>query len=106
MNKVILIGRLTKDPEVRYTTNENKMVCTFNIAVPKTHKKDSKADFFKVVAWEKLAEICSNYLEKGRKITVEGKINIRYWEDENGIKRQSVEVVGKSIYFVESKKAS
>lgn len=100
MNKAILMGRLTGDPEIRYT-NSGKAVCTFTLAVNR-QGKDAGADFIPVVAWEKLAEIIGNNLAKGCRALIEGRIQIRSYEVE-GQKRRVTEVVASSLYFVDSK---
>ena len=85
MNKVILMGRLTKDPEIRYTQT-SKAVANFTMAVSRRFKKD-EADFINCVAWEKTAEFISKYFSKGGMIAVVGKIQTRTWEDNEGKKR-------------------
>lgn len=105
MNKVILMGRLTKEPELRFTPN-NKAVCKFSIAVKKGFKKqgeDEKADFFTVVVWEKLAEFCNKYFKKGKRISIEGRLETRTWEDREGVKRYVTEVIAQKVYFADSK---
>lgn len=104
MNKVILIGRLAQDPEVRYT-QAGKAVASFNLAVNRFGQKDS-ADFIPIVAWEKLAETCGNNLSKGRRIGVEGRLQIRSYETTDGQKRRIAEVVAQSIEFLDSKQSS
>lgn len=104
MNKVILMGRFTKDPELRYTTN-NTPVASFTLAVDRRFKQEGQqqADFVPCLAWNKLAETISNYCEKGRKIAVVGRIQTRSWEDDNG-KHYVTEVVAEEMYFCETKK--
>ena len=101
MNKVILVGRLAQDPEVRYTQG-GKAVASFNLAVNRfgggSAQKES-ADFIPIVAWEKLAEICGNNLTKGSQILVEGRLQIRSYETQDGQKRRVSEVVAQSIEF-------
>lgn len=107
MNKVILVGRLSQDPEVRYTQN-GKAVASFSIAVNRfagSGQKDA-ADFIPIVAWEKLAEICGNNLTKGRRILVEGRLQIRSYETADGQKRRVAEVVAQNIEFLDSRQAS
>ena len=108
MNKVILVGRLAQDPEVRYTQG-GKAVASFNLAVNRfgggSAQKES-ADFIPIVAWEKLAEICGNNLTKGSQILVEGRLQIRSYETQDGQKRRVSEVVAKSIEFLGSKRAA
>ena len=108
MNKVILVGRLAQDPEVRYTQG-GKAVANFNHAVNRigggSAQKES-ADFIPIVAWEKLAEICGNNLTKGSQILVEGRLQIRSYETQDGQKRRVSEVVAQSIEFLGSKRAA
>lgn len=101
MNKAILIGRLTKDPEIRYTQS-NTAVCNFTIAVPRRLNKD-EVDFIPIVVWGKQAEFCSKYFQKGSKIALVGRIQVRNWDDADGKKRYATEVVAEEVYFVDSK---
>ena len=101
MNKVILIGRLTKDPEIRYTQT-SKAVANFTIAVSRRFKKD-EADFINCVAWDKTAEFISKYFSKGSMIAVVGRIQTRTWEDSEGKKRYVTEVIVDEVYFAGSK---
>src|SRR5512146_3250950 len=101
MNKVIIVGRLTRDPEVRYT-QEGKAVCSFSVAVDSGYGENKKADFIPVVVWEKLAEICGNNLSKGRRVLVEGRLQIRDYE-KDGQKRRSADVVAQNVKFLDSK---
>ncbi|MDD4601482.1 Single-stranded DNA-binding protein A [bioreactor metagenome] len=104
MNKVILVGRLAQDPEVRYTQT-GKPVCTFTLAVNRFVGQGQKdiADFIPIVAWEKLAEICGNNLNKGRRILTEGRLQIRSYETNEGQKRRVAEVIAQNIEFLDSK---
>jgi single-strand DNA-binding protein len=97
MNKVILMGRLTKDPEIRYTQT-SKAVANFTIAVSRRFKKD-EADFINCVAWEKTAEFISKYFSKGGMIAVVGSIQTRTWDDEGGKRHYVTEVVAEEAYF-------
>ena len=109
MNKVILMGRLTKDPETRYTPNNNTQVTTFSIAVTRKYAaqgEERKADFFNVVAYGKLAEFCSKYYKKGQQVLVEGRIQNRSWEDQTGNKRYSTDFIVEDAYFADSRKDS
>lgn len=101
MNKVTLLGRLTGDPEIRYT-NSGKAVASFTLAVNRYSGNNDAVDFIPVVAWEKLAEIIGNNLAKGRRALIAGRIQIRSYEVE-GQKRRVTEVVASSLYFVDSK---
>ena len=108
VNKVILVGTCGQDPEVRYTQG-GKAVASFNLAVNRfgggSAQKES-ADFIPIVAWEKLAEICGNNLTKGSQILVEGRLQIRSYETQDGQKRRVSEVVAQSIEFLGSKRAA
>ena len=105
MNKVFLIGRLTKDIELKYTTS-NKAVGTTSIAVnrPKQKDKEQEADFINVVLWGNNAENCSKYIRKGSRIAIEGRIQSRSYDTENGQKRYVFEVVAENVEFLDSKK--
>ena len=106
MNKVILIGRLTKDPEVRYTQS-GIAVATFTLAVDRKYaKKDSgqqTADFIPIVCWRKLAEIVGNNLVKGRRAGVEGAMQVRTYDAQDGSKRWVTEVVADEVEFLDSR---
>lgn len=102
MNKVILMGRLTNDPELRHTTS-NVAVTNFRLAVNRRFQKDV-ADFIDVVAWRQTAEFVSNYFRKGMRAAVCGNIQSREWEDKDGKKRHVLEVIAEEIYFADSKK--
>ena len=104
MNKVILVGRLAQDPEVRYTQS-GKAVASFNLAVENNFGNEKKADFIPIVAWNKLAEICGNNIGKGRKILVEGRLQIRSYEDKEGQKKRVAEVIAQTIEFLDYKKS-
>lgn len=106
MNKVILIGNLTKDVEVRYTQTNNTMVASFSIAVSRKLKKDGEqtADFINIVAWGKTAEFVSKYFSKGMKIAIVGRIQTRTYDDDKGVKHYITEVVAEEVEFVEKKK--
>ena len=105
MNKVILVGRLARDPEVKYTQT-GKAVATFAIAVNrfgggKDGQKD--ADFIPIVAWEKLAEISGNNLSKGQRVLIEGRMQVRQYETNDGQKRTIAEVIAQNIEFLEKR---
>ena len=107
MNKVILMGRLTKDPEVRYTSNTNTLVASFSLAVNRRFAKqgeERQADFINVVAWNKTGELCSKWFKKGQQVGVVGRIQTRNWEDENKVKHYITEVVAEEAYFADSKR--
>lgn len=107
MNKVILVGRLAQDPEVRYTQS-GKAVASFTLAVNRFGggQGQNNADFIPIVAWEKLAETCGNNLTKGQRVLVDGRLQIRSYEANDGQKRRVAEVVAQSIEFLERKQAS
>jgi single-strand DNA-binding protein len=99
INRVVLVGRLTRDPELRTTAN-GKSVVSFSIAVDKRFKpqgSDQTADFFRVQAWEKTAEFVANYLTKGRLVAVDGRLEQRSYVDKDGNKRESIEVVAETV---------
>lgn len=108
MNKVILIGRLTRDPEVRYTQS-GVPVATFTLAVDRRFaKRDANdgqptADFIPIVCWRKLAEICGNNLVKGRRVGVEGRMQVRNYDAQDGSKRYITEVIANEVEFLDSK---
>lgn len=108
MNKVILVGRLAQDPEVRYTQS-GKAVASFSLAVNRFSsggQGQNNADFIPIVAWEKLAEICGNNLTKGQRVLVDGRLQIRSYETNDGQKRRVAEVIAQSIEFLERKQVS
>ncbi|HAF32182.1 MAG: single-stranded DNA-binding protein [Anaerovibrio sp.] len=107
MNKVILAGRLARDPEMRYTTS-GKAVASFSLAVNRRFGRNAgdqqqTADFIPIIAWEKLAEICGNNLIKGSQVLVEGRMQVRSYEAQDGSKRYVTEVVANEIEFMGSK---
>lgn len=109
MNKVILMGRLTKDVEIRYTQTNNTAVASFNLAVNRRFVKEGEerqADFFNIVALGKLGEFCSKYFKKGQQVGIIGRLQTRNWEDEQGQKHYVTEVVAEEAYFADSKKNS
>lgn len=101
MNKIQLIGRLTKDPELRYTNNQ-KAYATFNLAVNRRFAKEGEqqADFLNIVAWGKTAEFCKNYFKKGQQIGLSGRVQTRNYEDNSGKKVYITEVISEEVYFV------
>ena len=107
MNKVILMGRLTRDPEVRYTQTSNTLVATFSLAVNRRFVRqgeERQADFINIVAWSKLGEFCSKYFKKGQQVGVIGRIQTRTWDDEQGQKHYVTEVVAEEAYFAEGRR--
>ncbi len=106
MNKVILIGRLTKDVELRYTQTNNTAVASFSLAVNRKFVKpgeERQADFFNIIAWNKLAENISKYLFKGNQVAISGRLETRSWDDPNGQKHYVTEVIAEEIDFIRSK---
>ena len=105
MNKVILIGRLTRDPELRYTSS-NVATCTFSLAVDRPFTNQSgerEADFINIVVWRKQAENCKNYLTKGSQVAIEGRIQTRNYDDKDGKKVYVTEVVADNVQFLGAK---
>ena len=108
LNKIILMGRLTRDPELR-RTGTGTAVTSFSLAVDRDFKSQSgekETDFIDIVAWRNTAEFVSKYFTKGRMAVVEGRLQIRAWEDRQGNKRRSAEVVADNVYFGDSKRDS
>ena len=105
LNKCFLLGRLTKDPEIR-RTNGGTAVTSFTLAVDRDFKTNGEkdTDFIDVVAWRNTAEFVSKYFSKGRMAIVEGRLQIRDWTDKNGNKRRTAEVVADNVYFGDSKR--
>ena len=107
MNKVILMGRLTRDPETRYTQTNNTLVSSFSLAVNRRFVRqgeERQADFINIVAWSKLGEFCSKYFKKGQQVGVIGRIQTRTWDDDQGQKHYVTEVVAEEAYFADSKR--
>ena len=107
LNKIFIMGRLTRDPELR-RTQSGTPVTSFSLAVDRDFKSQSgekETDFIDVVAWRQTAEFVARYFTKGRMAVVEGRLQIRDWQDRDGNKRRSAEVVADNIYFTESKKS-
>ncbi len=109
LNKVILIGRLTRDPELRYTPGNGVPVATFTLAVERpfsNQQGERDADFINVVTWRKLAENCTNYLQKGSLTAVTGRLQIRSFDDSQGIRRKVAEVVADDVRFLDKARGS
>ena len=104
VNKVILIGHLGADPEIRYTQNgapvANLRLATSESWKNKNGQKEERTEWHRVVAWSKLAELAGQYLSKGRQIYVEGRLQTRSWDDKDGNKRYSTEIVATNIQFL------
>lgn len=107
MNKSILLGRLTKAPDIRYSQTNNMKVATFTLAVNRKYVKpgeERQADFINIVSYSKLADFVEKYLRQGIQICVRGRIQTRNWEDKNGIKRYATEIIAEEIDFADTKK--
>ncbi len=108
LNKVILIGNLTRDPEMRYTP-QGTAVCTFGLATNRSWKTESgdtrdEVEFHKIVAWDKLAEICAQMLKKGKRAYFEGRIQSRKWTGQDNVERTTVEIVISDMIILEAKR--
>ena len=107
MNKVILLGRLTRDPETRYTQTSNMQVTSFTLAVNRRFVKqgeERQADFINIVSWNKTAEFVSKYFKKGQQVGVIGRIQTRNYDDKQGVKHYVTEVIAEEVYFAGEKK--
>ena len=107
MNKVAIIGRLARNPDVRYTTTNNILVVSFTLAVNRRFVRqgeERQADFINIVAWSKLGEFCSKYFKKGQQVGVIGRIQTRTWDDDQGVKHYVTEVVAEEAYFADSRR--
>lgn len=106
LNKIMVVGRLTRDPEMKYVPSGSPVV-NIGIAINKRYKKDDEwqeqTSFINFVAWNKLAEICSEYLHKGSLVYVEGEIQSRSWETDDGAKRTVIEIKANNITFLDKK---
>lgn len=108
LNRVQLIGNLTRDPELRYTPN-GTAVCSFGLATNRSWKTDAgekhdEAEFHNIVAWNKLAELCSQFLVKGRKVYVEGRLSTRTWTGQDGQQRNRTEIIISDMILLDSKR--
>ncbi|HEX2925067.1 MAG TPA: single-stranded DNA-binding protein [Ruminiclostridium sp.] len=108
MNKVALLGRLTSDPTIRYTSSNNTAVANFTLAVNRRFSKEGQpqADFINIVAWDKTAEFCGKYFTKGLQVVVVGRIQTRTWDDNNGQRHYITEVMAEEVFFADSKRSS
>jgi single-strand DNA-binding protein len=107
LNKVMIIGNLGRDPEMRYTPS-GRPVTTFSVAANRQYtnaegEKQTETEWFNVVAWGKLAEICNQYLAKGRQVYIEGRLQTRQWEDAQGTRHTSVEIVANEMIMLGSR---
>lgn len=108
MNKVLMMGRLTKDPEIRYGGANNTAIAAFSLAVDRRYKKEGQptADFFSCTAFGKTAEFMEKYLRKGSKIVIEGELQNDHYKDKNGVTQYTERIIVNTVEFAESKKAS
>ena len=105
INKVILIGRTGKDPEIK-STNSGKKVASFSLATSEKYKDQEQTTWHNLVLWEKHAEISEKYIKKGSLIYVEGKISNRSWDDKDGVKRYTTEIIVNSLQLLDKKEGS
>jgi single-strand DNA-binding protein len=98
-NRVVLAGNLTRDPELRFTNN-GIPVCEFGLAVNRVRSKNEEVDFFDITAWRELGETIANYKKKGDPILIEGRLQYRTWETQDGSKRSKVDVVADNVQFL------
>ncbi len=108
LNRVQLIGNLTRDPELRYTPS-GAAVCSFSIATNRSWTTDSgekkeESEFHRIVAWNKLAEICSQFLTKGRKAFVEGRLSTRSWTGQDGVQKQTTEIIISDMILLDNRR--
>lgn len=104
VNKVIILGRLGQDPEMKYTPN-GSAVCNFSLATTeswtdKSGQKQDRTEWHRIVVWGKLAELCNQYLAKGRQAFIEGKLQTRSWDDKDGNKRYTTEILASTVQFI------
>lgn len=107
LNKVMLIGNITKDPEAK-TLPTGQSLSTFSVATNRTWKdkdgsKKEQAEFHNIIAWGKLAEICNQYCKKGMKVYIEGRLQTRSWDDQNGVKKYRTEIIAENLSMLSSK---
>ena len=102
-NRIVLVGNLTRDPEIRYVDGGGKAVTKFALAVNRKSKGGDETMFVDIVAWDRLGEICNQYLKKGMSALVEGRLAIRKYDDKDGNKRTAVEVVASDMQMLDSK---
>ena len=105
MNKTILLGRLTKSPEIKFSQANNVKIATFSLAVNRKYTKkgeESQADFFNIITFSKLADLVEKFLNKGTQVCISGRLQTRNYEDKNGIRRYVTEVIAEEIDFADS----
>ncbi|UQZ89755.1 single-stranded DNA-binding protein [Deltaproteobacteria bacterium Smac51] len=100
INKVILVGNLGKDPEMKYGQNTNMAICRFSLATTERVKGEDRTEWHNVVLFDKLAEIANDYLSKGRQVYIEGRIQTRKWQDQNGNDRYTTEIIGNTMQML------
>ena len=110
LNRVTIIGNLGKDPELKYIT-EGNAVANFTVATSESWKdkagvKQEKTEWHRIVAWGKTAELCGEYLAKGRQVCIEGKIRTREWNNKEGVKQYTTEIVATNVHFLGAKSGS
>lgn len=109
MNKVILLGRLTRDVDVKYTQINNTLIASFILAVNRRFVKqgeEKQADFFNVTAFGKTGEFCSKYFSKGQQVAIIGRLQTRNWQDDQGQKHYATDIIAEECYFADSRKQS
>ena len=106
VNKVTILGRLGQDPELKYTPS-SVAVCSLSVATSSSYtdnagQKHEKTEWHKIIVWNKMAEICNQYLKKGSQVYIEGKLQTRSWDDKEGQKRHTTEIISSNVTFVDS----
>jgi len=102
-NRIVLVGNLTRDPEIRYVDGGGKAVTKFALAINRKSKAGDETMFVDIIAWERLGEICNQYLKKGMSALIEGRLAIRKYDDKDGNKRTAVEIVASDMQMLDSK---
>jgi len=102
LNKAMIIGNVGKEPELRYTTT-GTAVCNFSVAVNSKYKEEEHTEWFSIVTWAKLAEVCNEHLVKGKQVYVEGRLQTRTWEREDGTTAYKTELVANQVVFLGAK---
>ena len=103
LNRIEIIGNIGKEPEMRFTPS-GKSVTSFSVAVNSKFGETESTEWFSIVAWDKLAEICNQYLKKGQQVFVEGRLQTRTWEDGEGVKHYKTEVIANKVLFLGQRK--
>jgi single-strand DNA-binding protein len=102
-NRIVLVGNLTRDPEIRYVDGGGKAVTKFSLAINRKTKNADETMYLDIVAWDRLGEICNQYLKKGMSTLVEGRLVVRKYDDKDGNKRTAIEVVASNMQMLDSK---